>query len=115
MTATQDEKPSVAAESIKVREDAGNAARASAPRVPHLLTHKPDISSGSVDVTGIVPEDVIIHPQGRGRTSRLRQKRHFGSHPAKLETDLNEMAEATAMSYLVTSLHYAADGGQGIP
>ena len=63
MTATQDEKPSVAAESIKVREVGGNVARASAPRVPHLLTHQPGISSGSVDVTGIVPEDVIVHPK----------------------------------------------------
>ena len=49
MTVTQDEKPSVAAESIKVREVGGNVARASAQRVPHLLTHEPGISSGSVD------------------------------------------------------------------
>ena len=54
-------------------------------------------------------------PQARGRISRLRRKRHFGNHPANLETELNEMAEATAMSYLETFLHYAAVGGQCIP
>ena len=59
MAAPQDEQ-TFAAESAKVREDDGNVARALTPGVPRSLTYKAGISPGSVDVTGIVPEGVIV-------------------------------------------------------
>ena len=59
MTPPQDEQ-TFAAESAKVREDDGNVARALTPGVPCSLTHQAGISPGSVDVTGIVPEGVIV-------------------------------------------------------
>lgn len=63
MAAPQDEQTSAAPKSTKVREDGGNVAHAQSPGVPHSLTHQPGISPGSVDVTGIVPEGVIVDPK----------------------------------------------------
>jgi hypothetical protein len=40
----------------------GGGARPAAPNAPPALPHQPGVGPGRVDVTGIIPEDILIDP-----------------------------------------------------
>jgi len=63
MPANQKKRPSKKKQpKITKKAGGGKGSSAAAPSAPRALPLEPGVSAGSVDVTGIVPEDVHVDP-----------------------------------------------------
>jgi hypothetical protein len=63
MSANQKKQPSKKKQpKVSKRSGVGKSLTAVAPSAPPALPHEPGVTSGSVDVTGIVPEEVHVDP-----------------------------------------------------